>query len=130
MWTGSKPVERAAETINFFKAQGKRIFYVTNNSTKTRSQYLIKLSKLGFKAEEVRHLGSRFKKKFTLSFNLSQSEIATSGYLVASYLQSLNFKKTVYLVGSEGLSEELHTHGIKHTLPGVVIVINYPYIQM
>lgn len=35
--------------LSFFQ----QIFYVTNNSTKTRSQYLEKLIKLGFMAEQV-----------------------------------------------------------------------------
>ena len=46
-------------------------------------------------------------------------EIVTSGFLVASYLESINFNKTVYLIGSRGLADELSSHGIKHTGVGV-----------
>lgn len=53
LWAGSKIINRAIETVNYLKESGKQIFYVTNNSTKTRSQYLEKLTKLGFNAEEV-----------------------------------------------------------------------------
>ena len=53
LWAGSQVIDRAVETANFFKQQGKSIFYVTNNSTKTRAQYLVKLTSLGFNAEEV-----------------------------------------------------------------------------
>jgi len=81
------------------KGSGKQVFYVTNNSTKTRSQYLSRLLEIGYNAEE--------------------KEIATSGFLVASYLKSINFNKKVYLIGSKGLSEELTIHGINHTEPGV-----------
>lgn len=54
LWAGSKLLHRSAETVNKLKADGKQIFYVTNNSTKTRSQYLSKLTNLGFNAEEVK----------------------------------------------------------------------------
>ncbi|KAK4011231.1 glycerol-3-phosphate phosphatase [Daphnia magna] len=98
LWAGSKVLYRAVETVNYLKDSGKQIFYVTNNSTKTRAQYLEKLMKLGFNADE--------------------KEIATSGYLVASYLESINFQQTVYLIGSKGFAEELRNHGIKHTQIG------------
>lgn len=52
-----------------------------------------------------------------------QKEIATSGYLVASYLKSINFQKTAYLIGSQGFAEELGNYGIKHTLLGVRLLI-------
>lgn len=48
-----------------------------------------------------------------------QKEIATSGYLVASYLKSIGFDKNVYLIGSPGFANELADHGIKTTKPGV-----------
>jgi len=98
LWAGSKLIHHSMETINFLKENGKRVFYVTNNSTKTRSQYLTRLLEIGYNAEE--------------------KEIATSGFLVASYLKSINFNKKVYLIGSKGLSEELTIHGIRHTPPG------------
>lgn len=36
-----------------FTLQGKRVFYITNNSTKTRAEYAEKCVKLGFPASEV-----------------------------------------------------------------------------
>merc|ERR1712071_367115 len=98
LWAGSKLITHSVDTINFLKENGKRVFYVTNNSTKTRSQYLSRLLQIGYNAEE--------------------REIATSGFLVASYLKSIDFDKKVYLIGSKGLSEELSNHGINHTPPG------------
>jgi len=98
LWAGSKLLTHSVDTINFLKENGKRVFYVTNNSTKTRSQYLSRLLQIGYNAEE--------------------REIATSGFLVASYLKSIDFDKKVYLIGSKGLSEELSNHGINHTPPG------------
>lgn len=98
LWTGTQLIHNSVETINFLKENGKKVFYVTNNSTKTRNQYLTRLLEIGYNAEE--------------------KEIATSGFLVASYLQSIKFNKKVYLIGSKGLAEELDIHGINHTPPG------------
>ena len=53
LWAGSKLIEKSSGTINYLKGNGKKIFYVTNNSTKTRSQFLTRLVELGFNAEEV-----------------------------------------------------------------------------
>jgi ribonucleotide monophosphatase NagD (HAD superfamily) len=36
--------------------QGKKIYYVTNNSSKTRMQIVEKCQKLGFPADMVRYL--------------------------------------------------------------------------
>lgn len=59
LWAGSKLIHHSMETINFLKENGKRVFYVTNNSTKTRSQYLTRLLEIGYNAEEVFHLAKR-----------------------------------------------------------------------
>merc|ERR1712071_515620 len=53
LWAGSKLISNSVETINFLKENGKQVFYVTNNSTKTRSQYLVRLLEIGYNAEEV-----------------------------------------------------------------------------
>lgn len=38
----------------------------------------------------------------------------STAYLAAHYLKQMNFDKTVYIVGSEGISKELDLVGIKH----------------
>ena len=39
-----------------FSSQGKRIFFVTNNSSKSRAQYLKKFEKFGIEARKVRSI--------------------------------------------------------------------------
>lgn len=39
--------------MNLFRKLGKKIFYVTNNSTKVRSDFAIKAQQLGFIASQV-----------------------------------------------------------------------------
>jgi Haloacid dehalogenase-like hydrolase len=52
-------------------AQGKKLFFVTNNSTKSREGYLGKFTKLGLK--------------------ISAEEIYSSSYAAAAYLESISF---------------------------------------
>lgn len=54
-------------------AQGKKLFFVTNNSTKSREGYLGKFTKLGLK--------------------ISSEEIYSSSYAAAAYLESISFPK-------------------------------------
>ncbi|KAJ3386098.1 hypothetical protein HDU84_001801 [Entophlyctis sp. JEL0112] len=78
-------------------ATGKRILFVSNNSTKSRRQYLKKFIQLGIEA--------------------SEDEIFGSAYAAAYYIKnSLNFpeNKKVYVCGMEGIQEELDSEGIRH----------------
>lgn len=48
LWVGAEPISGSPEMINRFRDLGKRVFFVTNNSTKHRREYKTKLDKLGF----------------------------------------------------------------------------------
>ena len=79
-------------------ACGKRRLFVTNNSSKSRQQYLAKFASLGIEVEP--------------------EEIVPSSYAAAAYLQSIAFRGTVFLVGGSGMSQELEAAGIRYlTLP-------------
>ena len=56
------------------RAQGKKVVFVTNNSTKSRAGYLGKFTSLGL--------------------NVAAEEIYSSSYAAAAYLESINFPKT------------------------------------
>ncbi len=56
------------------RAQGKKVVFVTNNSTKSRAGYLGKFTSLGLK--------------------VAAEEIYSSSYAAAAYLESINFPKT------------------------------------
>lgn len=94
LWIDNNAIPGSAETMNYFRKLGKRIFYVTNNSTKIRSDFAVKAQQLGFIA--------------------SQDEILSTAYLVAHYLKGIGFTKKVYLLGSNGIGEELKAVGIRH----------------
>jgi len=98
LWVGSNPIPGSPEMINRFRDLGKRVFYVTNNSTKTRKEYKEKVDKLGFGGD--------------------LEEIVGTAYLAAAYLEQINFDKSklVYVVGSAGITQELEEVGI-NSLP-------------
>ncbi|XP_063363695.1 glycerol-3-phosphate phosphatase [Cydia amplana] len=95
LWIDNNAIPGSADAMNYFRKIGKKIFYVTNNSTKIRSDFAAKAQQLGFIA--------------------SQDEILSTAYLAAHYLKGIGFTKKVYLVGSNGIGEELKAVGIRHT---------------
>ncbi|XP_068618219.1 glycerol-3-phosphate phosphatase-like isoform X2 [Battus philenor] len=94
LWIDNNAIPGSADTMNYFRKLGKRIFFVTNNSTKIRSDFSLKAQQLGFIA--------------------SENEILSTSYLVAHYLKSIGFKRKVYLIGSNGIGDELKAVGIEH----------------
>lgn len=76
------PLPCAAEVTNYFRSLGKKFFYVTNNSTKTREEFVQKCEALNFKA--------------------SAEDIVCTANLSACYLQDLGFDKKAYIIGPEG----------------------------
>ncbi|KAF7998031.1 hypothetical protein HCN44_009429 [Aphidius gifuensis] len=95
LWFQNDPVENAANVMNAFLNSGKKIFYVTNNGTKTRDELVDKCKKLHFTA--------------------TTDNILCTSYLTAKYLQDMNFKKKVYIIGSPAIAKELDKVGIQHT---------------
>lgn len=53
LWVGDSVIGRANEAINKLRALGKKVFYVTNNSSRSRDEYVAKFEKLGFIASKV-----------------------------------------------------------------------------
>ncbi|XP_047027283.1 glycerol-3-phosphate phosphatase-like [Helicoverpa zea] len=94
LWIDNNAIPGAADAMNHFRKLGKKIFYVTNNSTKIRSEFAAKATQLGFIA--------------------NQDEILSTAFLVAHYLKGIGFTKKVYLLGSNGIGEELKAVGIRH----------------
>lgn len=95
IWMDDNPLPEAPRVVNKFIENGKKLFFVTNNSTKTRPEFVTKSVKLGF--------------------NVGIDNIISTAYLAAQYLKGLNFTKKVYIVGSTGITKELDAVGIRHT---------------
>lgn len=99
-------IHGSPDVINRLQDVGKRVYFLTNNSTKTRAGFLEKAHKLGF--------------------NINEEGIMSTAYATAKYLERRKFNKKVYLIGSSGIAEELDKVGIEHTPIGPdVIKTNY-----
>merc|ERR1711920_745763 len=90
IWRGDSVIEGIPETLEKLRALGKKLFFVTNNSTKSRAGY---------------------KKKFdSLNLDVQAEEIFSSSFAAAAYLNQTKFKeknKKVYVIGEVGICEEL-----------------------
>ena len=89
IWKGDSIIPGVPEVLDKLRAAGKRCFFVTNNSTKSRKGYL---------------------KKFTgLGLNVEAEEIFSSSFAAAAYLEQnpLPPNKKVYIIGQEGIGQEL-----------------------
>ncbi|GFR42429.1 hypothetical protein Agub_g3334 [Astrephomene gubernaculifera] len=92
IWKGSTLIPGAKEFIELLRSYQKKIFFVTNNATKSRAANAAKLTSLGIPA--------------------SPGEVYTSSFAAAAYLRTISFHKKAYVVGEEGLVEELSAAGI------------------
>lgn len=97
LWRGKSLIPDAASTISSLRQQGKRLFFLTNNSTKSRLTMLAKFERLGMP--------------------VSVEEILGSSFLVAAYLKEylgeLSADEWIYVVGRKGIVEELSLVGFR-----------------
>jgi phosphoglycolate/pyridoxal phosphate phosphatase family enzyme len=102
-WRGQQVIDRANDVLNHLKILNKKVYFITNNSRKSRSGMLKHFHELGL-------------------MNVELSQILTSSYAAAWYLQSKGFgsnskldtNKKVYVIGQEGLCEEFDLFSIPH----------------
>ncbi len=83
--------------LNELRKERKKLFFFTNNLSKSRKG---------------------LKRKFdSLGFHVQLEEILTSSFAVAMYLDQRNFKDTrmkAYIIGGIGIEEELDLIGVPH----------------
>jgi ribosomal protein L30E len=54
LWSGNgEQVAGAQDALNFIRSKGKKVCFVSNNSSKSRAEYLQRFHKLGMTAYEV-----------------------------------------------------------------------------
>uniref|UniRef100_A0A9I9CXX8 phosphoglycolate phosphatase n=1 Tax=Cucumis melo TaxID=3656 RepID=A0A9I9CXX8_CUCME len=96
IWKGDKLIDGVPETLDMLRSKGKRLVFVTNNSTKSRKQY-----------------GKKFE---TLGLNVTEEEIFASSFAAAAYLKSIDFpkEKKIYVIGEEGILKELELAGYQY----------------
>jgi phosphoglycolate/pyridoxal phosphate phosphatase family enzyme len=104
LYRGSIVMPYAKETLDRLRRAGWQVFFATNNSTATREEYVERLGRLGLGGD--------------------REHIVTSAYATAHYLERLDPQpRDVYVVGANGLREEIRAAGIPvrdaASLPGV-----------
>lgn len=90
VYLGDEPIDGAVDFVNAFKGSEKRLLFFTNNASRTKGFYTEKLKRLGF----------------------GECEVMTSGDVTINYIKANYPKKTVFLVGTEDLKNEMLKAGI------------------
>jgi len=97
IWRGDSLINGVPAILDQLRQAGKRCFFVTNNSTKSRKGY---------------------KKKFdSLGLDVPPEEIFSSSFAAAAYFEQTRFKETgkkVYIIGETGIEEELDLIGVPY----------------
>ncbi|MHA1358066.1 MAG: HAD-IIA family hydrolase [Candidatus Helarchaeota archaeon] len=107
VYLGEEPIKGAKETLAELKIQRKQVYYVTNNSTRTRAKFCEKLSSMGIE--------------------VSKSQIITSAYATVQYLQTHDPIASVYIIGEEGLIQEFQQGGF-HPIPQEATEVSADYV--
>ena len=94
IWNWPKAIDGSVELINKLKHMGKKCFFVTNNSTKTRSMVLDLVKSIGVKDTSI-------------------DDIVCTAWVLGGYLNSIKYTDKVYVVGSEAIGKELDNANIK-----------------
>lgn len=95
LWLMNNTLPGATEVMNGFKADNKKVFFVTNNSTKSIAQFSEKFLSLGF--------------------NATSNEVVSTSFLAAKYLKdTLDPSKKVYVIGSPAIAFELDALKVKN----------------
>lgn len=94
IWRGDTLIDGVSRSLTMLRELGKKIFFVTNNSTKSRKGFLKKFQKLGLA--------------------VTPDDILSSSFAAAYYLKKnpLTLGKKVYVIGHEGVEEELRLQNI------------------
>lgn len=94
IWNGETVVTGAPEVVTLLKQLGKKVFFVTNNCTRPRENYVQKFARLGFT-------------------DVAEEEIFSSAYCSAAYLRDVaKVQGKVYVIGCHGVHKELQDAGV------------------
>ncbi|CCM01985.1 uncharacterized protein FIBRA_04059 [Fibroporia radiculosa] len=97
LWRGDHLIDGVVEVLSLLRERKKKLFFVTNNATKSRKNYKKKFDQLGLKVDVDEVFGSAY----------------ASAVYISSVMKMPKTKK-VYVIGMKGLEEELDEEGIAH----------------
>jgi len=93
IYLGDKPIPNAIEKLNEITSKGIKVGFLTNNSSKSTDEYLVKLSKMGYRA-----VGS---------------QIVSSSMSAAKFIRDNYPDKSVFVLGTKSLKDTIESYGIK-----------------
>ncbi|KAM4060337.1 haloacid dehalogenase-like hydrolase [Hirsutella rhossiliensis] len=96
LWSGDHVFEGVPETLELLRSKGKRIVFVTNNSTKSRQEYVKKLNGLGIPSDVEDVFGSAY----------------SSAVYISRILKLPPGKNKVFVIGEAGVETELVSEGV------------------
>ena len=103
LWSGDTLFPHTVETLDLLRSRSKTIVFVTNNSTKSRSDYRLKLTSMGIPATVEEVFGSSY-----------SAAIYISRILPKSYPELATTKRTVFVIGESGIEQELDSENVPH----------------
>ncbi|KAJ9328088.1 hypothetical protein DTO027B5_917 [Paecilomyces variotii] len=98
LWSGDHVFPGTAETLNMLRSKGKRVVFVTNNSTKSRKDYKKKLDGL--------QIPSTVEDIFSSSYS--------SAIYISRILKLPENKRKVFVLGETGIEQELASENIPY----------------
>jgi len=102
IYSDNKPIQGAQEFLSYLKTQGLKYYFISNNSSRAKIDYVRKLSSFGIATPEDRIV------------------LSTDG--VISYLQSERVKN-IFLVGTRSMSKMFKNAGINTRSPNPEYVV-------
>ncbi|KAK4157956.1 HAD-like domain-containing protein [Chaetomidium leptoderma] len=96
IWTGDHVFDGVPETLEFLRSRGKKVVFVTNNSTKSRQEYVKKFTGLGIQSNAEEIFGSAY----------------SSAIYISRILKLHPFKNKVFVIGEAGIEEELRSENV------------------
>ncbi|OTB18037.1 hypothetical protein K445DRAFT_315794 [Daldinia sp. EC12] len=96
LWSGDHVFEGIVETLEMLRSRGKRVVFVTNNSTKDRPAYQLKLTNLGIPSNVEEIFGSSY----------------SAAIYISRILKLPAPKNKVFIIGESGMESELRAEGV------------------
>lgn len=108
VYRGDDQVPGAVSAVTRLREHGIATLFVTNNPTRSRETYVERLAEFGVEA--------------------APTEVLSAGTVTAEFLSGRHPADGVFLVGSRGLREQLHDHGVETVAePGAADVVVTSY---
>jgi len=95
LWLMDQKIEGATEIVQYLHDQNIRVFFVSNNSTKTTTQYLEKFKKLDFNMDII-----------------DESQVISAARITAKCLANKGVKKA-FVIGGKAIDAEMAREGVQ-----------------